>query len=63
MNKFSKYFGKQLNTTSKCISIGNGAVSSIFMSIEEQGKLACEEIAKDPTFDGEFSVVGNFKNS
>ncbi|CAI2374488.1 unnamed protein product [Moneuplotes crassus] len=59
MSRFAKFFGEGLNTTSKCIQIGSGAASSIFMSFEDQGKAACEEIAKDPIFDGEFSVVGN----
>jgi len=59
MKRFTQHFGTALNTTAKCIAIGNGASSSIFMNFEDQGKAACEVIANDPTFDGEFSVVGN----
>lgn len=59
MNHFTEYFGTQLNTTSKCIWIGYGALSSIFWSFERQGQAACEALENDPDFQGEFSIVGN----
>lgn len=59
MISFTKHFAQMLNTTAKCIRVGSGAISSIAMDFQSQGEAACDAIASDPTFDGEFSVVGN----
>lgn len=59
MKHFTQYFADSLNTTAKCIWIGYGSLSSIFMNFEEQGQAACKQIENDPDFQGEFSVVGN----
>ena len=59
MKRFTQYFADQLNTTAKCIWIGYGSMSSIFMNFKQQGEHACNQIEKDIDFEGEFSVVGN----
>lgn len=59
MQRFTQFFADRLNTTAKCIWIGYGSWSSIFMNFEKQGEAACKQIENDPVFQGEFSVVGN----
>jgi palmitoyl-protein thioesterase len=59
MSRFTQHFAEALNTTAKCMVIGDGASSSIFMSMHEQGETACQILENDPLFEGEFNVVGN----
>jgi palmitoyl-protein thioesterase len=59
MKRFTNHFAEMLNTTAKCIWIGSGSMSSVFMDFEQQGEAACKQLEDDPDFQGEFSVVGN----
>lgn len=58
MSQITKHIGEQLGATAKCIEIGSGAESSIFMNFEKQAEAACKTLLADPDFQGEFSVMG-----
>jgi len=42
----------------ECIEVGNGYMDSVFMSMPKQVDYACEQIKKNPNFQGKFSVLG-----
>eukprot|EP01017_Pseudomicrothorax_dubius_P006832 TRINITY_DN12025_c0_g1_i1.p1 TRINITY_DN12025_c0_g1~~TRINITY_DN12025_c0_g1_i1.p1 ORF type:complete len:193 (+),score=22.21 TRINITY_DN12025_c0_g1_i1:61-579(+) len=55
---FVHYLSSELNTYVRCIEIGKGAISTWLMTIEEQGKEACEKLKMDSHYNGDFSIVG-----
>ena len=49
---------RDLNTTVECIEIGNGFMTSWFRNITTQCEQACEAINNNPSFVGNFSILG-----
>jgi palmitoyl-protein thioesterase len=58
MNGFTELIGKELNTYSVCIEVGNGAMTSLFHNITDQAVQACGKLSQDPRLQTNISVVG-----
>ena len=59
MQSFSKFLSTNLNDTYvRCIEIGIGSLSSIFMNFESQAEDACSKLKNDINLTGNISVVG-----
>jgi hypothetical protein len=59
MQSFSKFLSTNLNDTYvRCIEIGIGSLSSIFMNFESQAEDACSKLKSDIRLTGNISVVG-----
>ncbi|CAG9316784.1 unnamed protein product [Blepharisma stoltei] len=56
--QFTSYLGKQLNTYTRCVEIGNGVATSFLMSMTDQAKEACQKVKADPNFANGLNVVG-----
>jgi len=57
-SEFTRYLGKELNTLSRCIEIGDGPVASYLMSMSLQTDQACESLKKIPEFRSGVNLVG-----
>lgn len=56
---FKKYLISRLsNKKIKCIEIGDGITSSIYVKLALQAQIACNIIKNDPDFKGKFTVIG-----
>ena len=49
---------RDLGVHVECIEVGNGYMDSVFMPIMKQVEYACEQIKKNPKFQGKFNVLG-----
>ncbi|CAG9332762.1 unnamed protein product [Blepharisma stoltei] len=56
--EFGDYLREQLGTYVSCIEIGNGAQSSILMSMTDQVNEACTKVKADPNYQGSFNLIG-----
>lgn len=58
VSEFTRYLGKELNTLSRCIEIGDGPTASWLMSLNLQLDNACESLKKIPEFNKGVNLVG-----
>ena len=58
MKSFTNQIANQTGDYARCVEVGNGSITSMFMNFEKQAALACENLKADGHFDGEFNVVG-----
>mmetsp|Transcript_7499 Transcript_7499/g.7358 ORF Transcript_7499/g.7358 Transcript_7499/m.7358 type:complete len:184 (+) Transcript_7499:270-821(+) len=56
--EWEKYLRKQLGVYIRCIEIGDGAQSSIFMSTTDQTNEACTKIKADYHYKAKFNLIG-----
>ena len=49
---------RDLGVHVECIEVGNGYWDSVFMPIQKQAEYACEQIKKNPNFQGKFNLLG-----
>jgi len=58
LDELAKYLSRNINGVySKCIETG-GAADDWFTSFVSQAEKGCQQIANDPNFQGDFSIVG-----
>ena len=58
MHRFANNIGDGTGAYSKCVEIGNGTLTSWATNFETQAQMACESVAADSNFQGEFNVIG-----
>ena len=58
MHSFTNQIAEGTASYAKCLEVGNGSLTSMFVNFEKQAELACAAINADSNFAGEFNVVG-----
>ena len=58
MIEFTKYLGKEANTFSKCIEVGDGPSASWLMGFQNQVNTACTNIKKQAEYSNGVNIVG-----